>query len=305
MPITILESPPTPELFEFQRPSTGDAIDRNDLSAQPSAESLGQSRTSTPALHYHSFGRVITVRPTGAEIPGVGNIPSDGSTLADVFVADSNLILYVPSRTKGISIPYKHLTVHAIQRDPALGIYMQLEDIPFTLPPSTPAQNGNGVQAEDVHDNSSPNDEIDDGNSDECADDGDLEGVLELVITALSSSDPAEQEADITKLFDALSSCSALNPDQVESEDEDDEMGDDVAVRVLGSREDIFAQGHEWITAENVDQFADVEVEAEDRVRFADSRNEADEARFMDAENEQEPREENGDEDRIKFRRVD
>ncbi|KAK9323596.1 regulator of volume decrease after cellular swelling-domain-containing protein [Lipomyces orientalis] len=297
MPITILESPPTADLFEFQSSSTGDAIERHDLNAQPSAESLGQSPTSTRALHYHSSGRVITVRPTGAEIPGIGNILSDGSHLAEVFVAASNLILYVPSRTKGISIPYKHLTVHAIQRDPALGIYMQLEDIPFTVPPS--------IQAEHMHDNSSRNDEIDDGNSDECADDADLEGVLELVITALPSSDPAEQEADITKLFDALSSCSALNPDQDESEDDDDEMGDDEAVRVLGSREDIFAHGHEWITAENVDQFVDVEVEAEDRVRFVDSRSEADETRFMDAENEQEPREENGDEDRIKFRRVE
>ncbi|KAK9384149.1 regulator of volume decrease after cellular swelling-domain-containing protein [Lipomyces mesembrius] len=304
MPITILESPPTPDLYVLRTSSAGDGIERDDPNAQPLAESQDQIPTSTPALHYHSTGRTITIRPVMAEIPGIGSMPRDCFHFADVFVAASRLIIYVPSRSKGISIPYKHVTVHAIQRDPVLGVYLQLEDIPFTLKPM-PAQKGEGDNTENTHTNGASNDEVDDGNGDECADDGELDGVLELFITALSSSDRAEQEADITNLFDALSACSALNPDPEESETEEDCIEDDGMVRALSTGEDIFGVGHEWITAENVDRFVEVEVEGEDRVRFADSRNVADAARFLDAEDADERREENGDEDRIKLRRID
>ncbi|KAK9316822.1 regulator of volume decrease after cellular swelling-domain-containing protein [Lipomyces starkeyi] len=303
MPITTLESPPTPDLFVLRRSSTEDGIERDDPNSQPPAESQDQIPTSTPALHYHSTGRIITIRPVEAEIPGIGNMPSDDSHFADIFVAASRLIIYVPSRNKGISIPYKHVTVHAIQRDPVLGVYLQLEDIPFTL--KSMARQGNGDDTENTHTNSGSNDEVDEGNGDECADDGELDGVLELFITALSSSDHAEQESDTTNLFDALSVCSALNPDPEESEPEEDGIEDDGMVRALSTGENIFGDGHEWITAENVDRFGDVEVEGEERVRFADSRNVADAARYLDAEDEDERREENGDEDRIKLRRID
>ncbi|KAK9374597.1 regulator of volume decrease after cellular swelling-domain-containing protein [Lipomyces chichibuensis] len=299
MPITIVESPPTPDLFVHRRSSTDDGIEREDPNAVPPAESEDQM-TSTPALHYHSTGRIITIRPVEAEIPGIGNMASDGSQFADIFVAASRLIIYVPSRSKGISIPYKHITVHAIQRDPALGVYLQLEDIPFTL--KSMAQKGNCDDTENMHTNSASKDEVDEGNGDEYGDDGELDGVLELFITALSGSDRAEQEADITNLFDALSVCSALNPDPEESETEQDGIEDGGMVRALSTGEDIFGDGHEWITAENVDQFRDVEVEGEDRIRFADV---ADSARFLDAEDEDEGPEENGDEDRKKLRRID
>ncbi|KAK9495576.1 regulator of volume decrease after cellular swelling-domain-containing protein [Lipomyces doorenjongii] len=299
MPITILDSPPKPDIFVIRRSSTGDGIEGDDPT-----ETQDQISTSTPALNYHSTGRTITMRPVLAEIPGIGNMPSDSSHFADVFVAASRLIIYVPSRSKGISIPYKHVTVHAIQRDPVLGVYLQLEDIPFTLK-SMPAQKGNGDKTENTHTNGASNDEVDEGNGDECADDGELDGVLELFIPALSCLDRAEQEADIRNLFDALSVCSALNPDPEESEPEEEGIEDDGMVRALSTGDDIFGDGHEWITAENVDRLAEVEVEGEDRVSFADSRNVADAARFLGPEDEDERREENGDEDRIKLRRID
>ncbi|KAK9367758.1 regulator of volume decrease after cellular swelling-domain-containing protein [Lipomyces kononenkoae] len=295
MPIRILDSSPTSELFTLVRPSAGDGNEQDDPDTEaPAVISQDQRPNNAAGLHYHSSGRDITVRPTAAEIPGIGGMPSDSSHSVDIFVSASSFILYIPSKNKGVSIPYKHITVHAIQRDPALGVYLQLEDIPFNVTPTT-APNSNGDKLETA--NGAEKDEADRGSDDEeAADDGNLDGVLEMFISALSSLDRENQEDDISSLYDALSVCSALNPDLDESEGEN---GDMEAARALETGEDIFGQGHEWITAENVHEFAEVNVEGEERVRIVDD------PRFLDAEDHDDRREEYGDEDRLKIRRIE
>ncbi|KAK9235870.1 regulator of volume decrease after cellular swelling-domain-containing protein [Lipomyces kononenkoae] len=304
MTIRILDSPPTREWFASAGSSAGDVIELDDLNAEAPAVSQDQTPNSAPGLHYHSSGRVITIRPSAAEIPGIGSMASDSSqNSVDVFVSASSLIFYVPSKSMGISIPYKHITVHAIQRNPVLGVYLQLEDIPFSVMTSTTEPKGNGDNTETA--NGAAKDEVEEGSDDEePTNDEDLDGVLEMFITTLSSLDRADQEADISNLFDALSVCSALNPDLDESDGENGGMEAYGGARALDSDENIFGQGHEWITAENVHEFREADVEGEDRVRIADPRNLVDDPRFLDAEDENERPEENGDEDRVKIRRI-
>lgn len=157
------------------------------------------------------------------------------------------MIFYSREQDKGLSVPYNLITVHAIQRTPSVGLYLQLERIPLTI-----------AAAEHVNDDTNNADEEEEDENEEEPHD-----LLELVIEALEGYDT---DTDIDQLFSALSDCSALNPDESDSEYGDDSDEDDGGVRVLSSRNEIYGDGHEWITADNVDQFTDIAVEGEDRI---------------------------------------
>ncbi|KAK9469544.1 regulator of volume decrease after cellular swelling-domain-containing protein [Lipomyces arxii] len=233
MAISILTSRPSSSSFAPLHEHNGDGR-QNGYGSNANGSRL---ETENPeVLHYHGSGRTVQIRPEGANVTGIGVIPPDELDSIEIFVTSANLIFFAELRGKGVSIPYTNVCVHAVQREPIVGVYLQLENVPFSI---------TDVVTED--------EEPVDTN------------MLEFVIIG-AGDDASQQELDVMALFTALAECSALNPDP----DSNDDVGDD-AVRVMGSMADIFTDGHEWITADNADDFAG-EVEGEGRLIVEDSR---------------------------------
>ncbi|KAJ5562767.1 hypothetical protein N7535_002789 [Penicillium sp. DV-2018c] len=168
----------------------------------------------------------------------------------DTWVTSEKFLLFSPSTSKGVSIPYPSISLHALQRlrvpgtdAEVQGLYMQVatpgapteedeeeECVAFTivLPADAPAQ----AQAQDSAD------------------------------TETNTETPTQQ------LYGAVSACSYLHPDPVE-DDSDDEGGtkfitaeEHDGVFQLGGNGDLpppVDGSSGWITAENMDQFFDAD----------------------------------------------
>ncbi|KAK9462210.1 regulator of volume decrease after cellular swelling-domain-containing protein [Lipomyces oligophaga] len=251
-------------------------------------------------LHYESTGRRLTVCPSDVEFPGIGNITRDSSI--DVYVSNRSIILFSPASQSGVSISYSTLNLHALQRSPTEGIYMQLDYLP-----ESEENNGGTIPEVEETDSQADLDEEDHENRDvgTVYDNGQTT-FLEIVIHSLAGS-TADSEEDLHKLYEALATCVALNPDPIEDSSDDqieDQDDNDNALRIVNQDENIFASGngHQWITAENVDQFRDIEVEGEERVR---NELEVDGERFADAESNNRSDENDCDGPTIKHRRLE
>ncbi|KAI5839620.1 regulator of volume decrease after cellular swelling-domain-containing protein, partial [Morchella snyderi] len=217
MPLTIIRSAP-------------DAAKYTPLTTHQSAT---PTSFTTPVLHFHNGSTTLVLAAVQASLLPIFGDHKDASEPEvivpgiDIWVTSENLILYNPTLTVGVELPYTSITLHAIQRIPhGKGIYMQL-----ALSPSA-AQTSNN----------------------EAFDDDDM-----LELTALPSGGDNE-DAVVDAFFKALSDCANLNPDPDASGSDDEGMDGQVVFEGAGAA--LEGEGG-WITAENVDQFRFEDVDGE------------------------------------------
>ncbi|KAH0606253.1 uncharacterized protein H6S33_003914 [Morchella sextelata] len=192
---------------------------------------------TTPVLHFRNESTTLVLAATQTPLLPIFGGHKDAAEPEvvvpgiDIWVTSENLILYNPSLTVGVELPYTSVTLHAIQRIPhGKGIYMQL-----ALSPSA-AQTSNN----------------------EAFDDDDM-----LELTALPCSGDNE-DATVDAFFKALSDCANLNPDPDASGSDDEGMDGQVMFEGgAGATLEGFPGEGGWITAENVDQFRFEDVEGE------------------------------------------
>ncbi|KAK4191250.1 regulator of volume decrease after cellular swelling-domain-containing protein [Podospora australis] len=175
----------------------------------------------------------------------------------DLFVNSQNLTIFSPAAESGLTIPYPQISIHAIKTlsgpDGAKygSVYVQLE--------------------------------LAEGGSDE---EFDLVELTLIPPAAAPSPEQATEESGIaaapkpksetTKLFEAISECSNLNPDPVDQDDEDeDENGGRIIfegdLETVEGFTGVFAGANDgglppalpgsggWITAENVHEYFDAD----------------------------------------------
>ncbi|KAI9803907.1 MAG: hypothetical protein M1825_001787 [Sarcosagium campestre] len=199
-----------------------------------------------------------------------------------VWVTSQRLILFNPTNTTGLSIPYPSITLHAISR-----ITQPATTTSDSSPPQ--AQQGLYMQISKLSPSGS------NGNDDEGLYDEDA--VLELtllppppaaatpvLLTPSSTSSQADEASSpIQTLFAALSACANLHPDprggENNDDDNDEEDDDNDTDRIVfegsvGYESGLVAPGNNsgdgglpppfpgsggWITAENVGEYFDAE----------------------------------------------
>ncbi|KAK4451955.1 regulator of volume decrease after cellular swelling-domain-containing protein [Podospora aff. communis PSN243] len=240
-------------------PSLSDYIPLSEHQAQTPETFYG----GKPILYYHGIGAKAWVpssqrgilpifaadassAPTAPENAALsGSSEEIVEQKVDLFVNSETLTIFSPSAETGVTIPYPLISIHAIK---TLGfddkkfasVYLQLE--------------------------------LADGGA--CDDDFET---VELTLIPASSS-PTEEGGDkpseTSKLFEAISECSNLNPDPVEEGDEDDEDE-----RIIFEADHEALEGYTavytgardgglpppmpgssgWITADNVHEFFDAD----------------------------------------------
>ncbi|TAQ91272.1 hypothetical protein B7494_g424 [Chlorociboria aeruginascens] len=272
--------------------TTAPEIDSFTALADHQSQTPSTFYNATPILHHHVVGaRALTpqskvdadllpvfAKPangttgSAAHANGDGDIETEGEEevmaveIVDIFVTSENLILFNPTLSKGVSIPYPSISLHAIQTlpDPAQpseklqGLYMQLELldsysvtddddsavleltlIPPTLPITTTDANSS-----------------------------------ELAATSTPIPATARPISAIQALFVAVSTCSNLHPDPLFEDSEDDEdrivFEGNVGYTGISGLPGVysgwegdlpppFPGGGGWITAENVGEYFDEE----------------------------------------------
>ncbi|GAA5842911.1 hypothetical protein JCM9279_004027 [Rhodotorula babjevae] len=169
MPVTLLSAPPA-------------ALSRDELLAI-SAETPSTFEGIPPLTRHHE--------PRGVRIrvdPPFDGFTGDSLVDGQLFVTEEAVSFYSPSTSTGISLPYPHLTLHAISRQPAPPAASTA-----AAPNGTPdAQGGPCVycQFEETA---------------EMQDDDDGAGTREMWITP-------ESEHAVEAIFAALSLCASLQP---------------------------------------------------------------------------------------------
>ncbi|KAJ5919662.1 hypothetical protein N7454_009497 [Penicillium verhagenii] len=239
-----------------------------------------QSRTPSsfysgpPVLHYHSQRcKVVILESDLLANPALNalrgqNATANGSPAqtdedgessevtienVDVWVGSEKFVLYSPSASAGISIPYPSISLHAIQRLIAPGSSTEVQGLYMQIAiPTAPS-------ADDEED---------------CL-------ILTVVPPTETPAAPStdtppeldtseETEPQTQQLYDAVSACSNLHPDPVEpgDEDEDEDEGkflsaDEDGLYQLGAGNGDLpppvAGSSGWITAENMNEFFDEE----------------------------------------------
>ncbi|KAJ5524183.1 hypothetical protein N7494_010833 [Penicillium frequentans] len=247
------------------------------LSTAPEASSFvpiaeHQSRTPSsfysgpPVLHYHSqrckiviLERDLIANPVLNALRGESATANGASAQADedeestevaiegvdTWVGSEKFILYSPSASAGVSIPYPSISLHAIQRlrvpgtdTDVQGLYMQI-----AIPTAPSADD----EEECVILTVVPTDET---------------PAAEHTDTPPELDTSDETESPTQQLYNAVSACSNLHPDPVEPGDEDDD--EDGAAKILyegssgnGDLPPPVAGSSGWITAENMNEFFD------------------------------------------------
>ncbi|KAK9480846.1 hypothetical protein V1514DRAFT_324621 [Lipomyces japonicus] len=188
-------------------------------------------------LYYSQDRRLSILSPTLAVIPNLKPSRDHDDVIQHVSIVVSSVAvtLWNAESGHGIVIPLANLIIFATQREPDFGVYVQFENVPFTL------------------------DKNDDGNDDDDNNNHDLD-LLELVIPPQDSSTSAEaKRLDSSTLFDALAKARELHdansPPESHEDYNDHDNHDDY---------DIFSPNHQWITADNVDQFQDDASDADE-----------------------------------------
>ncbi|KAJ5182532.1 hypothetical protein N7492_000148 [Penicillium capsulatum] len=220
-----------------------------------------QSRTPSsfhtgPAiLHYHSqkckiviLERDLVATPTLNALRGESAATGGESDTdeekeiaienVDTWVTSDKFLLYSPTHSAGLSIPYPSISLHAIQRlrlpgteSEVQGLYMQIAT------PDAPAED-------------------------------DEEQCITLTVvpptepaTESAAQDAGEAETPTQALYGAVSACSNLHPDPADSDDEDAGkfFGEDgiMAGNADGGLPEPVDGSSGWITAENIGDFMD------------------------------------------------
>lgn len=201
--------------------------------------------SAKPVLYYHEIdAKALLSKDNNAELPlfesseHLEMVVSVASFEAiEVFVNSDNLTLFNRSNSKGVNIPYTTITLHAIQSicDPAdpsqklQGLYMQIE-----------------IAANQTQDEST-----------------------QFILTIIPKPSISLSQPSINALFEAVSTCSNLHPDQSMEDDEPNignmsflSVGDTPAFsagQIDSGLPPAFPGSGGWITSENVSEFFDEE----------------------------------------------
>ncbi|KIW07314.1 uncharacterized protein PV09_02164 [Verruconis gallopava] len=192
-----------------------------------------------PVLHHHAAGVKLAVRRSEfgqSEAlqqldPSPGDATEDLILETDVWVTSKNVILYSSKASKGVSVDYPTIALHALgSQDGEAAVYLQL----------------------DLHDKDLTNDDEDiqtltlhliPGAEPRTESNGDANGHADGR-HATNGALPANSSA-AKALFEALSACADLNPDPADEDEEDDGSG----------MPEPGAGG--WITSDNMHEFMD------------------------------------------------
>ncbi|KAJ5737657.1 uncharacterized protein N7483_002782 [Penicillium malachiteum] len=235
--------------------------------AEHQARTPSSFYSGPPVLHYHSqrckiviLERDLLANPAlnalraQATTNGTAAVDEDAEDKeiaiegVDTWVGSEKFLLYSPTTSAGVSIPYPSISLHAIQRlcvpgddTEVQGLYMQIatptapcEDdeeqcITLTLVPPEPSPVSQENHTDDL------------------------------------STEDAETETPTQQLYNAVSACSNLHPDPVEPGDEDEDetnfpSGEDLGMHQLDGDGDLpppVAGSSGWITADNMHEFFD------------------------------------------------
>ncbi|KAM0787322.1 hypothetical protein ACM66B_007095 [Microbotryomycetes sp. NB124-2] len=169
MPITLLSSPPA-------------ALDQEAL-AQASLATPASFEGIAPLLRHKDTDCTLTCDP-----PFEG---FSGATSGHLYVTEDALSFFAPSTSSGISIPYPHITLHAISRAP-------LASTSTTANGDEPSSSQSGQGGPCIYC------QVDEVVVEHSADE--IEGVSrELIIVPKDSS-------SVDKLFEMISYCASLHP---------------------------------------------------------------------------------------------
>ncbi|KAJ5688891.1 hypothetical protein N7462_003283 [Penicillium macrosclerotiorum] len=232
-----------------------------DLVANPALNALRGERASTNGN--------AAAAPQDTEDEESVEIAIEG---VDTWVTSEKLLLFSPSASTGVSIPYPSISLHAIQRlrvpggdaTEVQGLYMQIAI------PTAPSEDD---EEECITITVVPpsEDEAAGGNTETSAA---VEGTAEE--RALQDLSDEPQEAPAQLLYNAMSACSNLHPDPVEPGDEDDEedakfmsvedhgyalyqLGQEAIGSTNGDLPPPVEGSSGWITADNMHEYFDEE----------------------------------------------
>ncbi|KAJ5223399.1 hypothetical protein N7468_007941 [Penicillium chermesinum] len=159
----------------------------------------------------------------------------------DVWVASDKFKLYAPNAATGLSVPYPFISLHALMRlrvpgasDEVQGLFMQINQPEY----SAGDQEESFVELKIV-----PGDHTD------------------TTETNGDSSEDQESESEAQQLYNAVSACSELNPDEDASDDGADDDADATHQNgsVMAGLPGPASGSSGWITAENMHEFVDEE----------------------------------------------
>ncbi|KAF2153450.1 hypothetical protein K461DRAFT_293715 [Myriangium duriaei CBS 260.36] len=217
-PATFFSGPP---VLHHHSPHCTLTLSSDDLSVDPILSALAPSSSSTS--------------PTGLN----GSSPTSDSISLDVstYVLSTTLLLWSDPANKGVSIPYRAISLHAVQGS---GIWLQLclDDV----------RNVPDEELRTLEMVLTPSSAPSDSTSDVTAA-GTTNGGTEGANAGGARGPNARPQTEVQRLFEALSACADLHPDPVE----EDEGG----LGVGGDGE----LGGQWITAENMHEFEGQEGE--------------------------------------------
>ncbi|GJN85619.1 hypothetical protein PLIIFM63780_009187 [Purpureocillium lilacinum] len=186
-------------------PSVGDYVPLAEYETQ-TPESFADGK---PVLHLHLAG--ATIQAPKAQCGGLAIFPADlahvesGQTNGesgdeaiveqevDVFVTSENFILFNQEAGAGVSIPYPSISIHALKQ----------------IGPESEEKRTQAVWMQV---------EISDGGSG----DDDFNMTELTIIPATAGEGAADESSAAKKLYEALSNCSDLHPDDEDEDDEDD-----------------------------------------------------------------------------------
>ncbi|KAL0943422.1 uncharacterized protein CTRU02_201308 [Colletotrichum truncatum] len=228
-------------------PAVGDYIPIEEHQSQTPETFFG----GKPVLHYHLEGAKAWI--PASQKGSLAVFPADASTTAtapegttlrelgeelteqqvSVFVNSENFTIFSTAAGAGVLIPYPSISIHAVKQVGTIGDATPLQAIWMQL---------------------------------ELADGGDGDDDFNTIDLTLVPAVTAGAQADVQKLYDAISACSDLHPDPADEDDEDEDgriifEGDHEPVEgytgVLHGAADgglppAFPGSGGWITAENV-----------------------------------------------------
>ncbi|KAK5058665.1 hypothetical protein LTR84_010929 [Exophiala bonariae] len=215
----------------------------------------------------------------------------------DIWVTSDKLFVYSNAANAGVSIPYRTISLHAIQTLPTpaaieqQGVYMQLIT-------STDDSMGEDLEPESLSVTIVP--------------------TASAAPAVASEHDPAEakpEQTPVQAMFNALSNCSNLHPDPVEDEESGDgshliQAGLAFPGTTDGGLPPAMPGSGGWITAENMHEFVDEDgnwIEGQDEEEEHDGENENENETLGAGAGNVRPRddaEDKEDDDETKWRRT-
>ncbi|KAL4734062.1 regulator of volume decrease after cellular swelling-domain-containing protein [Aspergillus similis] len=257
----ILSTPPNADTFvsidTYQSRTPESFHDRTILyynASQCSLHGLKRDLTSTPELKSLWPSEEVNGSAPGmheSNGEGDGEDESEEAIVTEgleIWVTSDKFFVYNTSISKGLSIPYRSISLHAIQR---LKLPTSSPSAPQEPPVEVEVQGLYMHIAKPASESSFPQE------SDE------EESLTVTIVPPTPAITPEGEETEIQKLYNAVSACANLHPDPVEEEDQDSgAFASGLVFPGAGQEGGLPPPMHGssgWITADNMHEFFDEE----------------------------------------------